>query len=103
MVPAGWYLPSGGTADVFLDGQPFDEGSGQWSQVNCGNFTATWGGTYVGEDGTEHTFVAAGYFVQYREQLEGFVTWEEAWETAAGETGSFDSEVLLRGEEVRGR
>ncbi|MEN0063518.1 MAG: hypothetical protein AAGA48_15310 [Myxococcota bacterium] len=93
-----------GPLAITMDGQLFDDGSGQWSQVNCGNFTATWGGTYTAkegeEKGAEHTFVAAGFFVQYDDQLEGFVDWEERWESVDGRSGSFSGDILLRGEEV---
>jgi len=85
---------------ITFDGQPSDEGTGQWSQVNCGNFTARWGGTYLAEDGAEHVYVAAGYFVQYDDQLEGFIDWSENWQAPSGRQGSYSSDVLLRGEEL---
>ncbi|MEM6929156.1 MAG: hypothetical protein AAF602_19615 [Myxococcota bacterium] len=93
-------LPQG-PLTVSFDGQPSEDGRGQWSQVNCGNFTATWRGIYTAEDGAVHDYAAAGYFVQYRGQLEGFVSWEEGWVTAdGGEFGTYESEVLLRGDEL---
>lgn len=90
---------SEGPLDVLIDGQRFEDGSGQWSEINCGTFTASWGGEYEGLDGTVHRFVAGGYFVQYDDQLEGFVDWDEAWELADGPQGTFSAELLIRGEE----
>lgn len=91
---------SEGPVDVLIDGQRFEDGTGQWSQLNCGNFTASWSGMYEGLDGAEHTFFAAGYFVYYNARLEGFVDWDEAWEVADGRSGTFSAQLLLRGEEL---
>ncbi len=94
-------LPEG-PVTVSFDGQPSESGSGEWSEVNCGTFTVSWGGTYTAEDGSTHVFSAAGYFVQYDDQLEGFLAWEEGWENPAGQQGRLEGDVLLRGAEREG-
>lgn len=86
-----------GPLTVRMDGQAF-EGSGTWSQMDCGNFQASWEGTYEGSDGSRHTFVAAAAFVVWEStNLEGFIEWDENWTSAEGVQGEFAASALLRG------
>ncbi len=78
-----------GPITVFLDGQAF-EGQGIFYEQDCGNFSASWSGIYVGEDqpngvATEHAIGVVGVFQFYAaadgsQVLAGELDWKETWQ-----------------------
>ena len=78
-----WGAVPSGPIVVRINGQPFD-GEGAWNDVECGNFTASFGGTFRADDGSDHNFTAAGNFYYYDVLLEGAMAYNETWTSADG-------------------
>ncbi|MEZ4315919.1 MAG: hypothetical protein R3F61_00370 [Myxococcota bacterium] len=78
-----WGGVNDGPIVVRIDDQPF-EGEGSWNTVECGNFTASFAGTYRSSDGSDHNFTAAGNFYLYDILIEGSMAWSETWTSADG-------------------
>jgi hypothetical protein len=77
-----------GAVQVTMDGQTFD-GTGTWSEVECGHFSLAWSGIYEAETGAEHAFAAGAVLVTYEHELEGFMDWEETWKAPDGQVGTY--------------
>lgn len=94
-----------GEVTVTVDGQPF-EGKGFWSNQECGNFSITFAGKYLSPDAlTEHAFAASALLAVFTDEvgneteskLEGFLDWEETWETPAGIVGTYTAQAQVFG------
>lgn len=83
-----WGASSNGPITVVMDGQPFD-GTGIFDEIECGNFVANWGGTYLSDEGTEHEFKAAALFMYYDTFLEGQLSYAEAFRNAQNQVGAY--------------
>jgi hypothetical protein len=92
-----------GAIEVAIDGQGFD-GTGTWSDVECGHFVMGWSGVYLADPEAEetatHAFAASAQLVTYGTTLDGFVDWEETWKSVDGQVGTWVSASQLFGSSV---
>ena len=70
---------------VVIDGQTFEEGRGYFDDVECGNFSIAFKGTYVAEDGAEHLVAANARLVVWPDGMDGFVDFQSSWSTPEGD------------------
>ena len=80
---------------VIFDGEPYP-GHGVWNPDECGNFTVTFEGTYVSEDGrATHDFATRTTLQTWEGHLEGVWTYAENWSIGphAG-SQSFDVQMV---------
>lgn len=82
-----------GEVAVTIDGQVF-EGTGRWSETECGNFSVGFDGLFEAR-GDVHAFSASALLVTYDNHLDGFVDWQETWQSAAGGVGSFTADIRV--------
>lgn len=77
-------------ADVIveIDSQSFPA-TGEWNDIECGNFNLDIAGDYFADGGSVHSFTARGQFIQFANQLEGLWDYEEVWTAEDGEQGTF--------------
>jgi len=85
-----WNRNKPAKVSVVIDGQPYTA-TGSWDEVECGNFTLDFAGTYLSINDSTHEFAVTGDFVAFGPQIEGRWDWEETWTSAQGETGTFST------------
>lgn len=72
---------------VEIDRQSF-AAVGKWNEMECGNFDLEFGGEYVSDTGSVHSFDSTGRFIQFANQLEGLWEYQEVWTDTTGEQGT---------------
>jgi hypothetical protein len=83
-----------GPITVTIDGQVF-EGRGRWNDVECGQFSIGFNGRYEAE-GNVHAFSASALLVTWESNVDGFLDWQETWQSAEGVVGSYSTQAQLR-------
>ena len=102
-----WGAANTGPVTVILNGQGF-EGEGIFYEQDCGNFSASWSGIYLGASlpngqTTEHAIGVVGVFQFYEaadgsQVLSGELDWKETWQY-----GALQGEYLAPVAELRGQ
>lgn len=102
-----WGTANSGPITVFLDGQAF-EGEGIFFEQDCGNFSASWSGVYIGPDQpngvpTEHAIGVVGIFQFYEaadgaQVLAGDLDWKETWKFGTNQGDYLAPITELRGQ-----
>ncbi|MEZ4239326.1 MAG: hypothetical protein R3F59_24860 [Myxococcota bacterium] len=83
-----------GNVTVTIDDQAF-QGRGRWDETECGTFALGFNGRYEA-GGDVHAFSCAATLVTWQGNVDGYLDWEETWQSAEGEIGSFSSQAQLR-------
>jgi hypothetical protein len=90
-----------GAVTVTIDGQPFD-GTGTWSEIECGHFSLSFSGIYEVDTGAQHGFASTATLTTYRDVLEGFLDWSETWKSEDGQVGTFNTAAQVEGAKASG-
>ena len=80
---------------VVIDDQVFEEGNGYLDDVECGNLSVAFKGTYLADDGAQHLFAANGRLIVWPDGLDGFLDFQSSWEAVDGTIGSTNGTVQL--------